>query len=278
MTKTIDGCSPSFSFSSREETPLTKRTPLQRIVIGLSVVLALALIGAGAVSAASGVVVQSKDATRTVVGPVSTIRVNVDGGVQVQSGPDGQVTMVTHEVWSFQQPTVTETRTGADLSITASCPGVNWGTCSTSVRLSVPVGSSLDLTSQNSDVSVAGVQGALTLQSDNGDVDVDSASGPLHLSSGNGDVVGTDLTTSQVQASSSNGDVVLTFARAPETVTATSANGNATVGLPRGPESYLVSASTDNGNHSVGVHTNSASDRHIVVSSQDGDVAVNYAP
>ena len=122
------------------------------------------------------------------------------------------------------------------------------------------------------------MQGALTLQSDNGDVDVDSASGPLHLSSGNGDVVGTDLTTSQVQASSSNGDVVLTFARAPETVTATSANGNATVGLPRGPESYLVSASTDNGNHSVGVDTNSASDRHIVVSSQDGDVAVNYAP
>ncbi|HEY6623357.1 MAG TPA: DUF4097 family beta strand repeat-containing protein [Acidimicrobiales bacterium] len=257
---------------------MTKRTPLQRIVIGLSVLLALAFIGAGAVQAASGIVIQSKDASRTVVGPVSSIRVNVDGDVQVKAGPDGQVTMATHQVWSFQRPTVTEKRTGADLSITASCPGVSFGSCSTSLRLSVPAGSSLDLTSQDSNISVADVQGALTLHSDNGDVDVGSASGPLHLSSGNGDVIGADLTSSQVQASSSNGDVVMTFTGAPETVTATSENGNATVGLPRGPDSYLVSATTDNGNHSVGVHTNSASDRHIVVSSQDGDVAVNYAP
>ena len=257
---------------------MTKRTPLQRIVIGLSVVLALALIGAGAVSAASGVVVQSKDATRTVVGPVSTIRVNVDGGVQVQPGPDGQVTMVTHEVWSFQQPTVTETRTGADLSITASCPGVNWGTCSTSVRLSVPVGSSLDLTSQNSDVSVAGVQGALH-----------PAERQRRRRRGLGFGIAPPVQWQRRRGRNrphhlAGPGIQQQWRRRPDLRPGTGdSDGDERKrkrhgGAPRGPESYLVSASTDNGNHSVGVHTNSASDRHIVVSSQDGDVAVNYAP
>ena len=64
----------------------------------------------------------------------------------------------------------------------------------------------------------------------------------------------------------------------PTTVTATSDNGNVNVGLPQGPTSYLVSATTDNGNRSVGVHTDSASDRHIVADSTNGDVSVAYAP
>jgi len=43
------------------------------------------------------------------------------------------------------------------------------------------------------------------------------------------------------------------------------------------PTAYLVSASTDNGNRSVGVRTDSASDWHIVVDSSNGDVSVFYA-
>jgi DUF4097 and DUF4098 domain-containing protein YvlB len=136
------------------------------------------------------------------------------------------------------------------------------------------------------------VQGALDLHSGDGDVRVASASGPLQLSSANGDVTGTGLTSSQVQASSKNGTVDLNFTGVPKTVTGRSDNGNVIVGLPRGPTgsrgvgvgvirlepSYLVSATSDNGSHSVGVPTNSTSDRHIVVSSSNGDVSVEYAP
>lgn len=261
------------------EVPVTRRrSTAQRAAIGVGVLVTVALIGAGAVSAASGIVVQSKNDTRTFVGTVSTVYVAVDGDVQVQPGPDGQVTVTTHKVWSFQQPTVSETQSGNDITVSASCPGVQLGgMCSTSVRLTVPSATALDVASQDSNVSVSGVQGALDLHSGSGDVDVASASGPLHLSSNNGNVVGTGLTSSQAQASSDNGDVDLTFTGVPTTVTASSNNGNASVGLPTGSTAYLVSASTDNGNRSVGVRTDSASGRHIVVDSSNGDVSVFYA-
>ncbi|HEX4217076.1 MAG TPA: DUF4097 family beta strand repeat-containing protein [Acidimicrobiales bacterium] len=256
----------------------SKRTAVQRVAVGIAVLVTLAFIGAGAVSAASGIVVQSKDLNRTVVGTVSTVLVNVDGSITVQPGPEGQVTTAAHQVWSFRQPTITETQSGTVVTITASCPGLTWGTCSTSVRLAVPPDVALRLSSQNSDVSVSGVQGALDLHSGNGAVAVASASGPLQLSSDDGDVTGTSLSSSEATASSRNGSVDLTFTGVPTTVTASSDNGNVNVGLPPGPSSYLVSASTDNGNRSVGVHTDSASGRHIVADSTNGDVSVAYAP
>jgi hypothetical protein len=254
------------------------RTAPQRIAIAAAVIVTLALIGAGAVSVASGAVVQSRDTSHTVVGAVSSVHVAVDGGIQVAPGPDGQVTVASHQVWSFQQPTIQETQVGADLTIAASCPPVTWGTCTTSLRLSVPIGAALDLSSQNSNVSVSGVHGDLTLHSSNGDVVVAEASGPLHLSSDNGHVTGTGLTSAVAQASSGNGDVDLTFDNVPTTVTGSSSNGNVVVGLARGPAAYLVVATTDNGNRSVVVHTDSASVHHIVASSHNGDVSVDYAP
>jgi hypothetical protein len=44
--------------------------------------------------------------------------------------------------------------------------------------------------------------------------------------------------------------------------------------VPRGQAAYLVSATTDNGDRSVGVPTDSASGRHIVVDSSNGNVSV----
>jgi hypothetical protein len=252
------------------------RTFAQRLTIAVGVLAVLAFIGAGAISVAAGVVVQTKDATHTLVGPVTTVHVDVDGAISVQTGPVGQITVATHKVWSFQQPTVSETRSGTDVTVSASCHGLDWGTCGTSVRLVVPAAAALTLTSQDGTVSVDGVQGALTLRSDNGDVNVTSASGSLHLSSDDGSVNGTGLTSDQVQASSDNGTVSLNFADVPETVTASSDNGDVHVYLPHGPASYLVSATTDNGNHSVSVPINSASQRHIVASSENGDVSVGF--
>lgn len=257
---------------------MRRRSAAQRMAIGFAVIVTLAFIGAGAVSAASGIVVQSKNVTRTFVGTMSTVHVTVDGDVQVQPGPTGQVMVTIHKVWSFQQPTVSETQSGNAITVSASCPGVQFGgTCSTSVRMTVPPAMALDLASQNGNVSASGVKGALDLHSGGGDVNVASVSGPLRLSSDNGNVTGTGLTSTQAQASSDDGDVDLTFATVPTTVTASTDNGNVSVGLPHGPTAYLVSASTDNGNRSVGVHTDSASDRHIVVDSSNGDVSVFYA-
>jgi hypothetical protein len=255
---------------------ITKRTPAQRVAIGLGVLAALALIGAGGISVASGIVIQSKDTTHTVLGRVSNFHVDVDGDITVQTGPVGQITVTTHRVWSFHEPTVTETHTGTDVTVTAACHGLEWGTCNTSVNVVVPAATDLNLTSHDGNISVDGVRGDLTLQSDDGDVNVTSASGSLHLTSDNGNVSGSGLTSTQVQASSDSGDVGLSFARPPESVNGSSDNGSVSVSVPHGPATYSVSANSDNGSRSVGVSTSSASDRQIAVDSEDGAVSVGY--
>jgi hypothetical protein len=255
----------------REPVKIFHRTSAQRLAIGVGVLAVLAFIGAGAVSFASGIVIQSKDTSHTVVGTISTVHVDVDGDIDVQTGPPGQIRVAVHRVWSFQEPTVTETRTGTDLSISAACHGVDWGTCSTTVHLVVPVSAALTLTSSDGNVSVNAVQGVLNPEG--GSV---PASGSLNLTSDNGDVTGTGLAAAQVQASSDNGNVSLSFGAVPVTVNASSDHGNVSVLVPHGPTSYVVLANTDNGHLSVDVPNNPTADRHIVVDSEDGDVSVGY--
>jgi hypothetical protein len=248
-----------------------RRTPAQRVAIGVGVLIVLAFIGGGAVSVASGIVIQSKDTSRTFVGAVSSVHVDVDGDIAVQTGPAGQIAVTAHRVWSFQEPTITETRTGSSLTISAACHGVDWGSCSTSVRLVVPVSAALTLTSSDGNVSVDVTSGVL---GPNGSAV--GGLGPLNLTSDNGNVTGSGLSSQQVQATSDNGDVTLIFGAAPENVNASSDNGNVSVFVPHGPASYAVSASSDNGSRFVGVHIDSTSDRQIAVNSDDGDVSVGY--
>ncbi|HWE65352.1 MAG TPA: DUF4097 family beta strand repeat-containing protein [Acidimicrobiales bacterium] len=255
----------------------TPRSTGQRVAIGLALVVTLALIAGGAVQAAAALVIQSKDTTHTFTGSFTSLSVNVDGDVTVQAGPAGQITEATHQVWSFVRPTITETLHGDELTIKATCSGLSIGDCGTSVKLTVPAASAVDVDSSDSNVRVDGISGALNLHSSDGDVSLSNDSGPLQLSSNDGNVQGADLSSSAVTASSMNGDVNLQFASPPRAVTGTSRNGNVDVGLPRGPARYLVSASSDNGNRSVDVHSDAAADRRITVGSDNGDVSVKYA-
>jgi hypothetical protein len=253
------------------------RSTGQRIAIGLAVLATLALFAGGALQAAADMVIQSKDTTHTFTGSFSSLYVHVDGDVDVKAGPDGQITVDTHTVWSFAPPKVTETLHGNQLSIEAACSGISIGDCSTSVNVTVPAGAAVEVDSSDSNVTVNGISGPLDLQSSDGDVTVAGDTGPLHLSSSDGNVQGTDLSSSAVTASSDDGSISLTFATAPRTITGSSSNGNIAVRLPRGPASYLVSASSDNGTRSVDVHTDSTSSRHVSVDSNNGDVSVTYS-
>ena len=254
----------------------TSRSTGQRIAIGLALVVTLAVIAGGAVSAATELVIQTKDTSHTFNGSFTSLSVHVDGAVTVQAGPTGQITVATHQVWSLVRPAISETLQGDRLTVNATCSGVVIGQCGSSERLTVPAGVALDVDSSDANVTVDGISGDLNLHSGDGDVSVSNDSGRLRLSSDNGDVQGSDLSASIVTASSTDGDVDLIFTSAPRSVTGTSSNGNVEVGLPRVPAPYLVSASSDNGIRSVDVHTDSTSDRRISVASDDGDVSVYY--
>jgi DUF4097 and DUF4098 domain-containing protein YvlB len=253
------------------------RSTGQRIAIGLALVLTVALVAGGSVSAAADLVIQSKNTTHTFTGTFTSLSVNVDGDVTVQAGPTGQITVATHQVWSFVRPAITETLHGDRLTVKVTCNGFSIGECGTSERLTVPPRVALDVDSSDSNVTVDGISGALNLHSSDGDVSVSNDSGPLQLSSDDGNVQGTDLSSSAVTASSTDGDVNLRFTTAPRSVSGTSSDGSVEVGLPRGPAPYLVSASSDNGSRSVDVHTDSTSERRISVDSNNGDVSVYYS-
>jgi hypothetical protein len=253
------------------------RSAGQRIAIGLALVATLALVAGGAVSAAAELVIQSKDTTHTFTGAFTSLSVNVDGDVNVQAGPADQITVATHQVWSFVRPAITETLDGDRLTIKAACSGITIGECGTSEKVTVPAGATVDVDSQDSNVTANGIRGALELRSSDGDINVSNDSGPLRLFTSDGNVQGADLSSSAVTASSVNGDVNLIFGTPPRSVTGTSSDGNVDVGLPRGPASYLVSASSDDGNRSVEVRTDSTSPRRISVDSSNGDVSVQYS-
>ena len=160
MTRITDGFWPCSSFWSREEMTMThKRSAAQRVAIGVAVLVTLAFIGAGAVSAASGVVVQSKDVNRTLVGTVSTVHVSVDGGITVQPGPEGQVTMAAHQVWSFHQPDDHRDAERNRRHHHRLMPRHELGDVQHIGAHHRPADAALDLTSQDSDISVLGGAG-----------------------------------------------------------------------------------------------------------------------
>ena len=80
-----------------------------------------------------------------------------------------------------------------------------------------------------------------------------------------------------MNASSAQGDVVVSLVAAPDNVRATSSQGNVTVALPRGPVAYRVITSFDQGNvFDSTVHTDSTGRRLVTATSDQGDVSVAY--
>jgi DUF4097 and DUF4098 domain-containing protein YvlB len=77
-----------------------------------------------------------------------------------------------------------------------------------------------------------------------------------------------------VVVSDGSGDIALTFSKVPSHVQVSDSSGNVSVVLPPGPTQYQVNASTNSGNRTVRVPTNSGSAHVITVTDGSGDVSV----
>ena len=69
----------------------------------------------------------------------------------------------------------------------------------------------------------------------------------------------TGLASLNVSVSDDSGDITLTFSKVPDAVRVVGSSGNITVVLPHGSTAYDVTASTDSGQRTVNVPTNSSS-------------------
>ena len=123
--------------------------------------------------------------------------------------------------------------------------GSSW--CSVDDTDEVPAAIEVVASSDNSRVTLTGIDGAVNVNAVNGPVDVSDVAGDLPLENDNGRIPAGGIDADTVVASTDNGSVSLTFARAPRSVEATSDNGSVEVVLPPGDESYRVDITTDNG-------------------------------
>jgi DUF4097 and DUF4098 domain-containing protein YvlB len=165
---------------------------------------------------------------------------------------------------------------GETLHVRGSCPVLGSEWCDVRYTIEVPRDIDLVVRSDNDGVRVTGVRGRVELHSDNGSVRVTDVVGDAVLTSDNGGIHAFGLTSEHVSASSDNGSIELELVAPPMSVEASSDNGDVVVVVPDGDEMYAVTVSTDNGSTDNQLRTDPSSDRHIDVSTDNGDATVRH--
>jgi hypothetical protein len=247
------------------------RTSLRILAVGLSLIAvgwcALSLVGLLAR------VTEHRSATydgvRALDLDVTFESVQIIGAADVTS-----VSMTRSYTWSMGKPTIGNRLDGDLLSVTSSCPFTVGLGCSGHIRLVVP---------EDVEVRVHGSDGSLTLRDLDGPVDVSTSDGSLTASNltGNvtlhtsdGSVAATGLRSAEVDATTSDGSVRLSFDAAPSAVKAHTSDGSIEVVVPADGTAYDVDATTSDGGREVSVPTDPSSAHRLQLSTSDGSIRV----
>ncbi len=204
-----------------------------------------------------------------------------DGGVALHVGATGKVsvdrgasgdTVVTH--WHGTGP-----QAELDLACpTAPAPGA--APCPAIADVSVPVDAAVTVRARNAGVTATGLGGPLDLETTNGDVTVvaaDSGDAPVQLTTRNGSVHASGLRAPTLAAHTVNGDVDLSWAGTPGSVTADTTNGSVDVALPADATAYAVATQVRNGEAHVDVPTDPASAHRLTLTTVNGGVTARTA-
>src|SRR5690606_17059175 len=174
------------------------------------------------------------------------------GNVQVRAGEVAKVRLTRVQ---RGDPQISERLDGGTLRVASRCPGLTFDRCDIAYELVVPA------------------DGPVRADVDSGDVTVSGVSGRLDLHADSGDVTATDLTSTEVNATTDSGDVELGFRRAPTRVQADADSGDVTVRVPKGTR-YRVDGTTGSGSRDVEVGVDPESGHRIIVTTSSGDVEV----
>lgn len=219
----------------------------------VGVILAVAAPVAIAWTVRSGALDPGKEDTSQVAltGPITSVVVDgFDGSVRVVADPaattvKGQVTVD----WHSRRPQLVETvkdgvaTLGYDRSTVPDRAGLAWD-------ITVPPTAAVTVTTTNGSAKLTGVGGAVTVTTTNASI--------------NGERLGSGAASFH----STNGDITVDFAGAPDSIRASSANANITV-VTDGKTPYFDHTSTTNGNT---VRDNLGSDDYTIATKRVVDV------
>ena len=214
--------------------------------------------------------------------PVSRVQFDSNvGDVTVLAGEPGAVTVERRLTWtSVHRPTVDEEWSGDTLQITGRCPSTGWRfgvghDCRINYVLLVPPDVSLEVRTDAGDVRLSELTGDVQITVAAGDVEAEHLTGPLRVHSGSGDVSGMELRTVATDIEASAGDIDLSFARVPVTVTVVTDAGDVVIALPGG--GYRVSTDADAGEEHIDVANDPGAPSTVSARTSAGDITVRYA-
>lgn len=139
-----------------------------------------------------------------------------------------------------------------------------------SVAVSGAPGAQVD--SSGGPVIALRISGPLTAITDGGSLRLDGLTGPLRADTGGGPLLGQDITAASATANTGGGSAQIAFSAAPDIVLVNTDGGPAMLTVPGGP--YALTAASDGGPQSVGIATDPAARRSIMVTSGDGALQI----
>lgn len=256
---------------------------MRRAFIGMGLAITAVLVVSGALVSVNALARQTvqEESTYAFHGKAVSIELTVGEVEIVPSQKDDEISVRRRLTYGLRRPVVEERIDGDVFRVRdGKCPVPLVGVCEVRWLLQVPREVSIEVTTVQGSITAAGFTGPVKLTSIGGDVRARGLSGAaIQLLSHHGAVVGADMHSKRVVATSDTGDVSLSFRSGPTLVRARSKAGDVGVVLPEGDESYKISADVGpNGSKTITPRSNPEASRTITVISDTGRVSVLQSP
>lgn len=161
---------------------------------------------------------------------------------------------------------------GNTLTLKTDCVGVSIG-CKARYSVKVPRSTVIGAENTNGSIKASEISTNLMATTGKGDIQLNNFSGhKLELTSDGGSISGDGISAPSVRATSTDGDVKLSFGTVPQSVGVKSKDGNVKLTLPE--SDYRVDTTTKGGQRTVSVAESSASKHAVAVETRNGDIAI----
>ncbi|MEV6207124.1 DUF4097 family beta strand repeat-containing protein [Kitasatospora sp. NPDC051914] len=247
-------------------------------VLAVAVLVLAVLTGCGT---AWGVLAhRTNTASRTYTEPVTALELNTgEAQVRVSAGPADRATVVQRADWAVRRSSVEQSLDKGTLRISTHCRSIVGPVgptgCGLLLDIRVPAGVPVHARATSGEVTTRGMAGDIRVETTSGAIRLDSVSGRVWAKASSGQITGESLTSANVRAVLTSGQLLLMFARPPDTVSVTATSGEIDVELPTDSTGYRIDARSVSG--AVDVNPALRSDtatRRVDVATSSGQISV----
>jgi hypothetical protein len=207
---------------------------------------------------------------------VSELRFDLANSPIVVTAGGEQAVVEMSATMGFFGGDVTLEQDGGTLEIVHECPFLIGWRCRASFDVAVPAVVSVEGSTSNGPITVTAIEGPISVTTSNGPITIDESPSTILARTSNGSITGSGLSGENVEASTSNGRIVLEFDQPPASLRATTSNGAIEVALPPDAPPYSVDTSTSNGRVVTDIRTDPTAAGSIVARTSNGNITLVY--